>query len=139
MGKGKLKKPNVDQGRRIGKPTEASEIPPEQQHPIFSLRYLSGDYCLTKCEKDDKAAFASKLHRLSQLPWSQIKMQGRHKLGFEKIERNSIKASIPTHITPDVKFLAFRFSGMKAMVGYREGYIFHVIWLDRNYTLYDHE
>jgi len=24
------------------------------------------------------------------------------------------------------------------MVGYRQGHIFHVLWLDRDFTLYDH-
>ena len=42
---------------------------------------------------------------------------------------------IPSVITPDVKILAFRFC---AMVGFRDGVIFHVVWLDRGFTLYDH-
>ncbi|HLP89845.1 MAG TPA: hypothetical protein VK184_14810 [Nostocaceae cyanobacterium] len=114
------------------------EISPEQQPPVFSLCYLDGEYCITKCEKDDQAAFALKIHRLSKLTWSQIKSQHRHKLGYEKIARDAIKAPIPKFITEDVTFIAFRFSGMKPMVGYRDSAIFYVIWLDRNFTLYDH-
>lgn len=78
--------------------------------------------------KDEKAGLADKLYRLSQLTWAEIKQQGRHKLGFEKIARGAIKAGIPSHITEDVDhFLAFRFDDLKAMVGYR---------LDRHFLLY---
>lgn len=136
--KKRFKQPPKNKDSKIGVPDDKSSIPPEQQPPIFSLRYLEGEYCLTKCEKDDQAAFALKLHRLSKLTWSQIHSQGRHQLGYEKISRDAIKAPIPKFITEDVNFIAFRFSGMKAMVGYRDGAIFYVIWLDRNFTLYDH-
>ncbi|WP_228020365.1 hypothetical protein [Sphaerospermopsis sp. LEGE 08334] len=50
--------------------------------------------------------------------WNEIHSQGRHQLGYEKISRNAIKAPIPKFITEDVNFIAFRFSGIKAMVGY---------------------
>jgi len=62
----------------------------------------------------------------------------RHGLGYEKIARTSIRAPIPTDITDDVTFIAFRFYGKAPMVGYREGYIFHILWIDRDFTLYSH-
>ena len=52
--------------------------------------------------------------------------------------RDRIHTSIPPHVSPEVIFLAFRFSGRKAMVGYRQEHIFYVMWLDRDFTLYDH-
>jgi hypothetical protein len=121
--------------------TPANDNPsPEQQPPVFSLCYLqAGRYCLSSCERYDKAAFADKLHRLSQLTWGQIKSQHHHKLGYERIPRKQIRAGIPRHITDDVdSFMVFRFSGMKAMAGYRDGDIFYVLWLDRDFSLYDH-
>jgi len=111
---------------------------PEQKHPYFSLRYLSKKYCLSNCETQEKAAFADTLHKLSQLPWAQIRQHHKHGLGYEKISTNSIKSGIPNHIKPDVSFIAFRFHGKKPMVGYKDGHIFHILWLDRSFTLYDH-
>lgn len=116
----------------------ADEIPVPQQKPIFSLRHLDGVYSISRCTKDEKAAFADTLHRLSQLTWAQIYSSPRHGLGFEKIARDSICGSIPSHITEDVNFIAFRFCGMAAMVGYQDKAVFHVIWLDRDFTLYKH-
>jgi len=63
----------------------------------------------------------------------------RHKLGAEKIARNSIKARIPQHITEDINFfISLRFSGKAPMVGYRIKDIFRIIWLDAKFTLYKH-
>lgn len=117
---------------------ETTDIPPEQEPPLFSLRYLQKDYSLSQCTKDEKAAFADTLYQLSQLTWSQIKASSRHGLGYEKIDRNSISSAIPTHIKEDVNIVAFRFFGMAPMVGYRDGAVFYVIWLDRDFTLYPH-
>jgi len=78
------------------------------------------------------------LYKLSQLTWSQIQSSPRHGLGYEKIPRAAIKAPVPSLITEDTNFIAFRFSGKKAMVGYRDRAVFYVVWLDRNFTLYDH-
>ncbi len=126
-----------EKGQRI---TEAKgeEISPEQQPPMFSLRYLNRDYNLSQCTKDEKAAFADTIAQLSQLTWSQIQSQPRHGLGYEKISRNAIRSSIPSHLTDDVNLIAFRFCGKAPMVGYRDRAVFYIIWLDRDFTLYPH-
>jgi hypothetical protein len=56
-------------------------------------------------------------------------------LGYEKISKNSIRATIPSHIKDDVIFIAFRFYGKAPMVGYRKDLIFHILWIDRTFTL----
>lgn len=79
------------------------------------------------------------LHRLSQMTWQQIQYSGRHGLGSEKISRSEIKgAPIPHEITEDTPLLAIRFCALAPMVGYRVGQVFHVLWLDRAFTLYKH-
>ena len=130
-------KARQQQGQILRSPYR-QEISPESLPPYFSLRYLSGDYCLSLCTRDEKAAFADTLHRLSKLTWAQIKSSPRHGLGCEKIERYEIRTGIPSHITEDVNIIAFRFSGLKPMVGYRDRATFYVLWLDRDSTLYDH-
>jgi len=108
--------------------------------PIFSLK-ICKDFCLSCCEKDEKAAFADTLHKLSQSTWRELRQAGRHGQGYEIIDRKSIKGKIPDHITDDVHIIAFRFFGKKPMAGYRDANdrrIFHVVWLDRDFTLYDH-
>lgn len=109
-----------------------------QLRPKFSLEYLDRDFCLSCCTKDQKAALADRLHELSQLTWQQIMQADRHKQGCETIDRNAIKASIPACITEDVKILAFRFSGLAPMVGFRRNEVFFIVWLDRGFSLYNH-
>ena len=132
----KLESKKPSGGPRIVAPSIKDDIPAEQQPPVFSLEYLQSEYSVDVCESEDRAKFSLKLEKLSQLTWSQIQSQPRHKLGYERISRNAIKPSVPRHITEDVNLIAFRFSGEKPMVGYRSGRIFYVIWLDRNFTVY---
>jgi hypothetical protein len=60
-------------------------------------------------------------------------------MGSEKISRDVITRPVPGHVTDDVSFIAFRFSGLKAMVGYRVAATFHIVWFDCSYDLYPHE
>lgn len=126
-----------EKGKRIS-PREIVDLPPEQESPLFSLRYMNKDYSLSQCTKDEKAAFADTLYKLNQLTWSEINACPRHGLGYEKIARSSIRAPIPSHLKDDVNFIAFRFFGKAPMVGYRDGAVFYIIWLDRDFTLYPH-
>ncbi|MEO0985245.1 MAG: hypothetical protein AAFY20_06815 [Cyanobacteria bacterium J06639_14] len=127
-----------EKGKKISTPKGESEIPSGKQKPVFSFHYLNRDFCLSCCIEREKAAFADTMHRLSQLTWNEIQGSHKHGLGCEKIQRNRLRSSIPSHITEDVNFLAFRFYGKAPMVGYRDRNIFHVIWFDRAFTLYDH-
>lgn len=127
----------VERGKNIAPPV-TTEASPEQQPPLFSLRYMSKEFSLADCTKDEKAAFADTLYKLSQLTWSQINSSARHGSGYERIARSAIKAAIPQHITEDVNLIAFRFYAKAPMVGYRDRATFYVIWLDRAFTLYKH-
>lgn len=108
--------------------------------PIFSLeRVQPTGYCLSNLCKEDKAAFADAIFKRKSITWSDIKKLDRHALGFEKIDKSSIKAPLPRFITEDMDhFLAFRFNGMKPMIGYRKQNIFFVLWFDKDFTLYAH-
>jgi hypothetical protein len=108
-------------------------------HPIFNLAHLGGDYCLSKCDDDEKAAFADTLHKLSKLPWREIQQSHRHGVGHETLPRYKFGDRVfPPVVTDDVTILAFRFSGTKSMVGFRKDQVFVVLYLDRDYSLYDH-
>lgn len=90
------------------------------------------------CQTDEKAALADRLHEMSQLTWEQLRQAPKHGQGYEKISRDAIRPSVPAQVTPDVNLIAFRFCGKAPVVGYRNRRIFHVLWLDRAFTLYNH-
>ena len=75
---------------------------------------------------------------MSRMTWNQLRSAPHLGMGCEKIEQNEIKRPIPAYITKDVTLLAFRFHAKKPMVGYRVREMFHIIWFDRDFTLYDH-
>lgn len=126
------------EAKLISSPNVLSEKSTETETPIFCLNNISPDYCLSKCQKDEKSSFADTLHKLSKLTWQQIKHSHKHGFGCEKIDGKSIRGKKPGSLPEDIVFLAFRFSGKKPMVGYKDGRVFHIVWLDRNFTLYNH-
>lgn len=134
----RISKKKLKSGKRV-----PSKPVPEQRNfdgknPIFSLRHLNSGYCISKCDKKDRLSFVDKIRVISQLSWAQIKSTHRHATGFEKLPRNTFKIGIPTHITEDQTLIAFRFSGKKPMIGYRDRDIFHIIWFDNDFSVYDH-
>lgn len=117
---------------------QTTEERPDDLCPVFSFEYMAKGYSVEDLEKDDQSALVIQLFKLTQLAWKNIFQAHRHGLGSEKIHREAIKVAIPPKITPDVNFIAFRFSGKKSMVGFRRGRIFFIVWLDRNFTVYNH-
>lgn len=139
MAMSRIKGKEPRNGKRI---TAPQQIPSPKNHdlepPVFCLRYLDKTYGLDSCNKDEKAALASTLYKLSQLSWRQLRLAPRHGVGYKIIDRNSFRVAIPKHITEDVDLIAFRFSGLAPMVGYKDREIFRIVWLDRAFQVYDH-
>lgn len=106
--------------------------------PVFCLHHLADGWRISDCERDDQAAFALTTEKLSHLTWREIRDAHRHGVGTEKISRSALKAPVPADIAEDAQFIALRFSGKKPMVGFRSSRIFHVVWFDSRFSLYDH-
>ncbi|MBR1735378.1 MAG: hypothetical protein IJ730_08110 [Alphaproteobacteria bacterium] len=106
---------------------------------VFSFKFMVRDeYSLFSCSQEEKNAFLKTMEKLSQLTWENVMSINRHKLGCEHISQKSIKTPIPSYITPDTQLIAFRFSGKKAMVGFRNRDTFYIIWFDKDFSLYKH-
>ncbi|HEY3297297.1 MAG TPA: hypothetical protein VGK34_01475 [Armatimonadota bacterium] len=126
-GTGKIKDPSITKDRSD-----------EDAHPVFSMIYVDDRYCITNCEAKDKVSFVNKLRMLSKLPWSDLRGGNKHGSSCEVIRRETLRVKVPPHITDDVTILAFRYSGKKAMVGYRDNATFHIVWFDDDYNVYNH-
>lgn len=135
----KIRNPHSEnQGKKIkGHPTIEIQ---NFEHPIFCFRFIHKDYSLDQCDNDQKAAFVTQLSLLSQLSWQKLILTHRHGSGSEKINIDSLKAKPPDFITEDVEHLiVFRYQGKKPFVGHRNRFIFHVIFIEREFgELYDH-
>jgi|SRR6185312_195450 len=139
-GVGKIKKPPATRGGKIGLSPEGENTPVDygRKTPVFCLHYVVPDYCITLCDAADKLAFVKRIRQFSGMTWNEIVQADRHGLGREQIPQKAIRKQIPSHITKDVSLIALRFSGLKPMVGYQRNDVFHVIWFDRDFDLYDH-
>lgn len=136
---GRFKKSGVNKGKRIS----ALDLSPDYDSmPIlFSLQWSQDHtkYGFSELNQEDKASFSEAIYKRRNISWKELKQMSRHGLGFEKINQNSITAPFPQFLSDDVDhFLAFRYSGKKAMVGYRQKEVFFVLWFDHDFTLYKH-
>lgn len=128
-----------EKGRRIkDHPTQAEDTSTNSEIPIFSLRHVNKDYCLSNCTSQEKASFADALLNFNRRTWAEIICTQKDGLGCEKISPKAIRSGRPSEFTDDVPILALRFCGKAPMVGYRVKAVFHVVWFDRQFTLYDH-
>ena len=118
--------------------TKSQDTPDYNRHPpVFSLEKLQrGSYCFSSLDSENKASFADAIYKRKSMTWGEILRADRHGLGTEKISKSAIKAALPDFVGVD--YLAFRYSGLKSMVGYRQKNIFFVLWFDHNFTLYNH-
>lgn len=128
-----------DQGERLHTHSSKDD-PTEKLPPKFCLRDMRPKYSLVKCNKDEKAAFAGRLFELSRSTWSQLRQMPRKGQGWEIIPQDAIKGDgLHSHLSEDVRFIAFRCCGKAPMVGYRsKDGVFNILWIDRDFTLYDH-
>ncbi|MGG7598458.1 hypothetical protein ACQ4OD_15640 [Pseudomonas sp. WC1] len=125
---------NQVRARHMAGESDESDLRP----PVFSLEYLPSGWCIQDCQQAERARMLERLRQISQRTWREIRQLDRHGYGTETISRGSIRAVLPLFLTEDVRLLAFRAFDLVAMVGYRSGRIFHVIWIDREFKLYKH-
>ena len=136
---GKVKRPEIAHGNRIPAPILPPDNSDRFNYPVFCLKYLHRDYDVDSCSIEDRASLIRQMANLSRLSWDEIKLTPRHGMGSEKISRNSIRPSIPKEITSDVdSFIALRYSGRKTIIGFRNQFIFHLVYIDRDFTVYNH-
>ena len=76
---------------------------------------------------------------LSRMPWKQIRQAPSSGIGSEQFPRYRIKRAVPTSVTEEVEsFSSLHFVGKKRFLGYRVGQIFHILWVDHTFEVYNH-
>lgn len=107
-------------------------------YPVFCFKYLHKDYHLDKCTDEEKRKLIEKIVKISSMTWEQLQFAPKHGLGSEKISPGSIRIKADSFSEEVNTLLAFRFDALKPFVGFRDGFIFYVFYIDRDFTLYDH-
>ena len=105
--------------------------------PKFSLRYLQDSHSIAHCTSKERLGFVDAMHKRRDIPWSQLETMPHEGLGCEVI-RHGLRVTLPSS-AEGRSILSFRFSGKKAMVGFRERDVFYILWFDRDFSVYRHE
>src|SRR3990172_1919635 len=141
MVKGKeFKKPHSKRKSHIQIPEVESKINYDLLKPTFSLKYIpyQGPYCISQCQENKKALIISKLLRLSQSTWQEIRRLPKEQ-GLEPMPlyRFTVPVPLPSNLTSDATILVARYDGDGGrLVGYRDKDIYHIVLVGRN--LYPH-
>jgi len=137
---GKFKGPNKALFLRGGTLPHSSQNV-DDHPPAFSFEKMqdgSGN-SFNCCQDDDRLALARRLFMLSRMPWKQIRQAPSSGIGSEQIPRYRIKRAVPTSVTEEVEsFSSLHFVGKKRFLGYRVGQIFHILWVDHTFEVYNH-
>ncbi len=105
-------------------------------YPLFSFRYFK-DVSVKDCT-DHKFFFdyITRLQKLSELGWNEIRKSHPHSFGMEPMPRTQIRHNglLPTFVTKEVDLHVFRAVGdNRVMVGLQEGKIFHVFLVEAKF------
>lgn len=123
------------------KKKNSEKKPPSFEHPVFCFKYLDDRWGLKNLDKNKKSGLLEQLCKLSSLTWTQINSSGRHGMGKENINpgTSGLKCKLPPDIySEDSNIYALRYSNNLPFVGIRSGFVFHLLGIDHNFTLYNH-
>lgn len=108
--------------------------------PKISFEYLTGKYCISKCESREKAEVIDTLHRISKSTWQELIQCGKAVSGYEQIGRKQLKCSVPVaelFINID-KAAVFHRKNKIPVIGFKIEETFYIFCIDRDYSAYDH-
>ena len=133
--KKRLKSPSAQKTKSIVDQSTSTPML-DDGYIIFSFRYIQKNHCFSNCQPNEKQALAESIFKRRDMTWKSIQREPRHGLGYEKI--NQLNVAKPNCVPNGASILSFRFCGKAAMVGFKENDVFHILWLDREYTVYNH-
>ena len=140
MSKNRIKQVQITKSQRINPKVDSYDNLENNanKNPSFCFKHINKKYGLKNCEKNELISFFDTLCKLSNLTWNEIINNNRHKLGLETIKIKSLKIPINKDLVNDDHLIAIRFHNKKPMLGFCQGCIYHIMFLDCKMNLYDH-
>lgn len=103
------------------------------------IHFSEKDYGLRDCTIKDLVSLIRKLKVLGTKTWTEISRSGKHELGCEILKTCELRKPLPSSVPANIdKVMCFRYKEKAPMIGFREGSVFHIVFLDRDFTLYQH-
>lgn len=136
-----IKKKKAEKKKLSHQPTAYSpSILSSINYPVFCFYHIATNkYSLDNCNRDERAACMNTMKILGQSLWQDI--ESNHIKSCHIIKnKDSIHVARPepSPMSPELPIIAFEFGENKKMVGYRRDCVFHIIWFDRDFSLYPH-
>lgn len=105
-------------------------------YPLFSFRYYNSVSVKDCKDYDFFIGYLSRLQKLSEIGWNEIRVSHAHAYGMEQMPQREIRHTdlLPPFVTKEVELHVFRAAGdNRVMVGLQEGKIFHVFFVETKF------
>jgi hypothetical protein len=131
--KRRLRQVAIQQGLSVRVPEDTDSL-----RPVWSFRHLREPYSLDHVARLGKSqAVLESLWRRESLTWGELKLEDRKGLGWESAPKVVFKQVWPF---PARDWMIFRIANKGGrIVGYRDGRVFSIVWIDCEFTLYQHD
>lgn len=137
MAKPKIKNPEANGGENLKAPSMFKDGDTNDRHPAFCFRQTQYGFRWSDCDDQDRNGFCGRIETLSQMNWQTMYNTVKN-TAIEKIPQEAFLKQLPPKTPGDRVFYSARGNGKARIIGYREGKVFHVVWLDRKGEMYDH-
>lgn len=108
------------------------------ERPSFDFSYLQKGYDFSSCKQSiEKISFFNFISSIACCTWNMILKMPRTGAGSERIYESSFNVVIPVELKEN-KFISFRGSNIMRIIGFREGSIFYIVWIDPKGKVYKH-
>lgn len=126
----RFKTPSGGKQNGLKAPSTTSPKVAAEGIPIFCFAYLQKGYGIEDLEKSEKVYILDELDKMRQLSW--IRWQSIDKTqGFEKVPLKQLTPKPPPDFADREQVYVKRFSDVGRIIGFREGDIFHIVWIAR--------
>lgn len=133
----KIKSGPISNGK-IPSPASPS---PEKVNLSFEYYEPGGDFCLSRCSKDEIRGYKDCVRKLSSMEWNEVlrssgKGENKAGLAFTPYSDNALKGvTRPSRIDPGLQICAVRASGKMRLFGFRIRQTYYILWYDRNHEI----
>lgn len=103
---------------------------------IFLVQYEF--QCFSNFSKPEMKSFWSYIKKVHSVTWQQLTLQaGNTGFGFKAMPSDIYPSErFKLTLDPDVTFYEMRINQKMRIHGFRENYIFHVCWLDKDHKIF---
>lgn len=113
-------------------------VPQDEGHLLLSFRHMRDGWGVENLNDKQRSDFLSKWVKRCGFSWRDLTTEHKHGFGYEMLPARQFHPQAPEHLQEE-KYMVFRYSGKRPFAGFKAGYTFYVLWIEKEFgDLYPH-